>query len=139
MNPTKDNGRTSKHTCVSPRGSAKIAIVSCVYYFLDFTVPGPARVCFEMQSLPWPWWRRSTDTLRSVFLYLKRVVKVAFIYYIGALQKMNRPNRNMAQLCVQHTNIKRIVNMDWDPHYDAVIESSVWLHNDPPQREQEIA
>ena len=52
---------------------------------------------------------------------------------------MNRPNRNMAQLCVQHTNIKRIVNMDWDTHYDAVIESSVWLHNDPPQREQEIA
>ena len=53
--------------------------------------------------------------------------------------KTNRPNRNMAQLCVQHTNIKRIVNMDWDTHYDAVIESSVWLHNDPPQREQEIA
>ena len=36
----------------------------------------------------------------------------------------------MAQLCVQHTNIKRIVNMDCDTHYDAVIESSVWLHND---------
>ena len=27
----------------------------------------------------------------------------------------------MAQLCVQHTNIKRIVTMDWDTHYDAVI------------------
>ena len=54
-------------------------------------------------------------------------------------QKMNRRNRNMAELCVQHTNIKRIVNMGWDTHYDSVIESSVWLHNDSPQREQEIA
>ena len=50
---------------------------------------------------------------------------------------MNCPNRNMAQLCVQHTNIKRIVNMDWDTHYDAVIESSVWLHNDPPTHHSE--
>ena len=31
-----------------------------------------------------------------------------------ALQKTNSRSRNMAQLCVQHTNIKSIVNMDWN-------------------------
>lgn len=69
----------------------------------------------------------------AISFLVSEATRESCVYYIGGLQKMNRRNQNMAQLCVQHAYKLGCCLMN-----DFIVKPLVWLHSDPAQLEQDI-